>query len=98
MDEVEGGPTFASLHIRGALGRSGGAAMTAEVFADGIGGIRIVGDTARIDFVSLTGDGRFESRVRVVAPVSNLNSMIDILTKAQRNRLAAADDGTEIPE
>lgn len=34
--------------------------MTAEVFADGIGGIRIAGDTARIDFVSLTGDGRFE--------------------------------------
>jgi len=72
--------------------------MTAEVFADGIGGIRIAGDTARIDFVSLTGDGRFEPRVRVVVPVGSLGGMIDILTKAQRSRLAAADDGTEIPE
>ncbi|HWW12756.1 MAG TPA: hypothetical protein VN018_09575 [Brevundimonas sp.] len=72
--------------------------MTAEVFADGIGNIRTVGDTVRIDFVSLTGDGRFEPRVRVVVPVSSLGSMIDILTKARRSGLTAADDGTEIPE
>ncbi len=72
--------------------------MSAEVFADGIGGVRIVGDTVRIDFVSLTESGRFEPRVRVVVPVSNLGSMIDILTKVHRSGLTAADDGTEIQE
>lgn len=72
--------------------------MVAEVYADGISGIRIVGDTARIDFVSLTqGDG-FEQRVRVVVPVGSLGGMIDILTKARRGGLTSADDGTEIQE
>lgn len=72
--------------------------MTAEVFADGIGSLRVVGDTARIDFVGLTGDGRFEQRVRVVVPVGSLGGMIDMLTKARRSGLTAADDGAELPE
>lgn len=73
--------------------------MTVEIFADGIGAVRIVGDTVRLQFVAMTGQGAggYEPRALVVVPVDHLDSMIDILTKARRNRLAATDPG-EAPQ
>lgn len=61
-----------------------------EVFADGISGVRIVGDTVRLEFASLAhGDPKapaFEPRVRLVLPASALPGMIDVLKKAQESR------------
>lgn len=56
-----------------------------EVFADGIGTVRVVGDTVRIDMVSMSGGGGFEMRVRLVVPTTSLGQMVDILRKAQQS-------------
>ena len=57
-----------------------------EVFADGLSGVRIVGDTVRLDFVSLSGGegASFDPRVRVVLPTTSLPALLALLTKAQR--------------
>lgn len=61
-----------------------------EVFADGIAGVRIVGDTVRLEFASLApGDPQapiFEPRLRVVLPASALPGVIDLLRRAQETR------------
>lgn len=67
--------------------------MMVEVFADGIGTVRMVGDVARMQLVSLSGDGRVEPRALLVVPAANLDGMIDILTKARNSRRAAIDEG-----
>lgn len=71
--------------------------MTVEIFADGIGSIRIVGDTVRLQFVAMTGQGAtgYEPRALVVVPSAHLDSMINALTIARRSRLAATDMGDE---
>ena len=70
-----------------------------EVYSDGIGSIQVVGETVRLQFVSLAAGaeaGRFEPRVRVVLPLSSLDSMIETLTRARRGVQAAAGvEGTD---
>lgn len=74
-------------------GIEGKSAMIVEVFADGIGTVRMVGDVVRMQFASLSEDGRFEPRALIVVPAASLDGMIDVLTKARNSRRAAIDEG-----
>jgi hypothetical protein len=68
-----------------------------EVYADGIGSLQIVGGTVRLQFVSVEpdgGGGRFAPRVRVVLPLTSLDSMIHTLTSARRSVQAARPEET----
>lgn len=58
-----------------------------EVFADGISSVRIIGETVRIEFASLSGgvhEGHATAapRVRIVAPRSALPAMVRTLQQA----------------
>lgn len=65
--------------------------MVDEVFVDGLGNARIVGEVIQLNFVSAKGDG-FEPRVRLVLPYGHLDGLIAALTKARRGPQTAGAD------
>lgn len=65
--------------------------MVNEVFADGLGSVRIVGDVIQLNFVSAKGED-FEPRVRLLLPHGSLDALIATLTKARRGLQTAGTD------